>query len=340
MADTIPHDVFISHENHDSDLALEIAARLHAVGYTSWCYENNSSAGGSYLVQVDRAIEMAKAVVVIVSEHSVRSPHVRNEVIRAYESRKRFIPVRRHLAHEVMLTALDDADDERRREWRMAFGASVSLAWDHQKPAETMASMERGLRTFGIEPSLNAADRPTGPAGPAGPAGLAGLAGLAQAFLRSPRQPLHDARSTTVQRIVLAVVALLGIVMCMKTIVTAFVDPVQEHFYQLFPAAQYLNVLANIAGLGVFGYMAYLLLQFFQGRQLSVTRIRALAEAELLVIISWTIGSLVVALSAPANYARLRTDYVISIVIAAVFGAAPVVLLRWLFLPGTPQNPE
>jgi hypothetical protein len=335
MADHVAHDVFVSYENRDSDVALEIAARLNAMGYTAWCYEKDASAGGSYLVQVDRAIEAAKAVVVIVSEHSVRSPHVRNEVIRAYESRKRFIPVRRDIAHDTMLTALDDADDERRREWRMAFGASVSLTWDAGDAVGTMANMEKGLRQFGILPRDDAPQPlPLGSASLREPARRTPT-GHSPAEMMAPVR-----RSIIAQRTVLAVVALLGLVMSARNVITAFVDPVQLHFYRFFPAALYLNVLANLTGLIMFGLLAKHLLQFFQGRSISAASVRQLAGVELLVVIAWSLASFVVALSAPSSYARLRTDYMAGIVVAAVFGAAPVALLRWMYADVTTRHPE
>ena len=152
MADSVQRDVFISHEKGDGDVALELAARLRSHGFTTWCYEEDSAAGTSYLVQIDRAIEEARSIIVIVSHRSLRSPHVRNEVVRAYECQKRFIPVRRDIEHDDLLRAHGADDEERRREWRMAFGASVSIAWDAREPQQVVERISAGLLRLGVEP--------------------------------------------------------------------------------------------------------------------------------------------------------------------------------------------
>ena len=55
-------DVFISHAEADSDIALEIALGLEEAGYGTWCYEIDSIPGASYLIQTGQAVEQSKAV--------------------------------------------------------------------------------------------------------------------------------------------------------------------------------------------------------------------------------------------------------------------------------------
>ncbi|MFC2021478.1 toll/interleukin-1 receptor domain-containing protein [Chloroflexota bacterium] len=50
-------DIFISHVEEDSVVALEIALELEEAGYTTWSYEIDSMPGPSYLVQTGEAVE-------------------------------------------------------------------------------------------------------------------------------------------------------------------------------------------------------------------------------------------------------------------------------------------
>ena len=92
-------DVFIAHVEEDADVALEIALSLEEAGYSTWCYEVDSIPGPSYLIQTGKAVDEAKAVVVVISPHSVSSRQVTKEVVRAHETDKEFIPVRRDITH-------------------------------------------------------------------------------------------------------------------------------------------------------------------------------------------------------------------------------------------------
>ena len=92
-------DVFISHVEEDAEIALEIALGLEEAGYTTWCYEVDSIPGPSYLIQTGQAVEQAKALVLIISPHSLGSRQVTKEVIRAHETDNEFIPVLRDITH-------------------------------------------------------------------------------------------------------------------------------------------------------------------------------------------------------------------------------------------------
>lgn len=80
-------DVFISHVEEDTDIALEIAIGLEEAGYTTWSYKVDSIPGPSYLVQTGEAIEASKVVTVVISPHSLSSRQVTSEVIRTHETR-------------------------------------------------------------------------------------------------------------------------------------------------------------------------------------------------------------------------------------------------------------
>ena len=54
-------DVFISHVEEDTEIALQIALGLEEAGYTTWCYEIDNIPGPSYLIQTGQTVEQAKA---------------------------------------------------------------------------------------------------------------------------------------------------------------------------------------------------------------------------------------------------------------------------------------
>jgi hypothetical protein len=112
-------DVFISHVEEDSNIATEIAQCLEKAGYTTWYYERDSVPGTSYLAQVGESIDWARAVLLIISESSLSSYQVNNEVIRAYETGKPFIPVLRNISY---------VEFQRRHQvWRQALVGSTAI---------------------------------------------------------------------------------------------------------------------------------------------------------------------------------------------------------------------
>jgi hypothetical protein len=110
-------DIFISHVEEDEAIALEIAAGLEAVGYSTWYYERDSMPGPSYLLQTKQAVEAARAVVVIVSPAALQSPQMTKEVVRTHEANRPFIPVLRDVTHASF--------QQRQPEWKEAMGAAA-----------------------------------------------------------------------------------------------------------------------------------------------------------------------------------------------------------------------
>lgn len=109
--------IFISHAEEDAEIALELARALRAEGYSTWCFEENGGIPGrSYLEEIDEAIDRSFAFLVLISRVSLVSDQVITEVVRAYEARKDFLPVRFGISHAEFQTA--------RGPWRMVIGAS------------------------------------------------------------------------------------------------------------------------------------------------------------------------------------------------------------------------
>jgi hypothetical protein len=83
-------------------------------------------------------------VVLIVSADSLGSRQVTSEVVRAHESGKPFVPVRRGIAHVEF--------QARQPEWREAIGAATSIAIPSRGVTEILPRIADGLRVLGIHP--------------------------------------------------------------------------------------------------------------------------------------------------------------------------------------------
>lgn len=138
-------DVFISHVEEDSADALQIAGALEAAGYSTWCYEIDSIPGPSYLLQTGSAVEQSRALVVLISRHSLGSRQVTVEVVRGHETEKPFIPVLIGITH-VEFTA-------RQPEWREAMGAATSIMVPREGVAPIVPRIIQGLQALGVEPT-------------------------------------------------------------------------------------------------------------------------------------------------------------------------------------------
>ena len=139
-------DVFIAHVEEDAEVALEIALGLEEAGYTTWCYEVDSIPGPSYLIQTGEAIEQSKAVILVISPHSLGSRQITKEVVRASERSKEFIPVRRDITHVEF--------QNRQPEWRQAVGAAASIGIPRQGVAGVLPRIIDGLKNLGIHPGF------------------------------------------------------------------------------------------------------------------------------------------------------------------------------------------
>jgi len=146
--------VFVSHVAKDASIALALAQGLESAGYTTWYYERDAIPGPTYLAQVDAAIELAQAIVVLISPDSIRSQQTTNEVFRAYEAGKPFMPILHGMSHAEF--------QQRQPEWRLALGAATSIVIPRTGVAAILPPVIAGLRALGVEPRL----RPTVPEPP------------------------------------------------------------------------------------------------------------------------------------------------------------------------------
>ncbi|MEO8561678.1 MAG: toll/interleukin-1 receptor domain-containing protein [bacterium] len=351
MADGSERDVFISHEKTDADVALELAAQLRASGYSTWCYEEDSTAGGSYLVQIDRAIEAAHSMVVIISKHSLRSPHVRNEIIRAYESQKRFIPIRRGMSHDDVLRAQDEGDDDRRREWRMAFGAAVSVAWDPDNSERVAAKVAEGLKRVGVPPTsaaspyapprISTVPRTAPPAFATSQttsaqqfdAREAGARFVADLGLPTDAASIQKAFETPIARVIVAgLVGALGVIGNLQTLFGAIAPGPQDFGYIIVPLTRLINIVAALLGLWLSVRLVRGAWALFQGDASAENAIRRTASQELFLIFSWfAVTLLVIMFGVPQEAATARSPMLSYMIRGTLMASVPVAICRYMF---------
>jgi hypothetical protein len=137
-------DIFISHAERDGQVARDLGVELEKAGFKVWFYERDSLPGATYISQVAEALHECRVVVVIVSPESLKSNQVTNEIVRAYEGSKHFIPVLYRITHEEFRDARDD--------WRQCLGASTSIVVPDEGVAAIVPRIARGLEHLGIKP--------------------------------------------------------------------------------------------------------------------------------------------------------------------------------------------
>lgn len=87
--------VFISYSSPDKEYALELAQRLRDANFEPWL-DVDVAAGQNFAQEIGRALDRAKAMVVLLSPDSVKSTHVIREIEYALSEKRfkgRLIPV-------------------------------------------------------------------------------------------------------------------------------------------------------------------------------------------------------------------------------------------------------
>ncbi len=83
--------VFISYSRKDFYFAESLAFHLEKRGIASWLDANHLSPGGEWSVEIERALDEAKIVILVASPASVRSTYVQREWKRALAQGDRLI---------------------------------------------------------------------------------------------------------------------------------------------------------------------------------------------------------------------------------------------------------
>jgi TolB-like protein/tetratricopeptide (TPR) repeat protein len=90
-AQTGTQDVFVSYASQDAALANSVVESLEQNGLRCWIAPRDVVPGSLYADEIVRAINDAKVVVLVLSEHAVASSHVGKEIERASSKRRRII---------------------------------------------------------------------------------------------------------------------------------------------------------------------------------------------------------------------------------------------------------
>ena len=77
--------IFISHATADDAFVKELREALEAHGLSAWVDSRNLRGGAKLAAEIERAIETARQVIVVLSPQTVNSPWVRREIRKAQE---------------------------------------------------------------------------------------------------------------------------------------------------------------------------------------------------------------------------------------------------------------
>jgi TIR domain len=139
------YSCFISYSSKDQDFANRLYADLQNKGVRCWFAPHDLPIGGKILDEIDAAIRLRDKVKLILSEHSIKSDWVEDEVTKAFEEeRKRsgvvLFPIR-----------LDDAVMDTNEAWAAKLRArniGDFCKWKHHDAYQT--SLERVLRDLNV----------------------------------------------------------------------------------------------------------------------------------------------------------------------------------------------
>ena len=115
------YSCFVSYSSKDDDFARRIHADLQSKGVRCWFAPHDLPIGGKILDEIDAAIRLRDKVLLILSEHSIGSDWVEDEVKKAYEEE--------HRRKQTMLfpMRLDDAVMETTEAWAAKLRADRNI---------------------------------------------------------------------------------------------------------------------------------------------------------------------------------------------------------------------
>lgn len=317
-------DVFICHAEEDGAIATTVAAGLREAGFTTWCYEEDSDPGPTYLRQVDEELGATQAVVVLISPDALRSSTVVNEIVRAHEARKPFVPLRLGVSHERV---------QQQPEFRMTLGASVSLAIDHASVPDVLVRVVRGLERLGVERGGASAGGKGDPARREVLRPQPRPAPVGETLLQRATRAI-DGTSERTRLAITSVVGGLGVLAAVQNLLHALnPDRDTATLYRLVPNIGTANLLANLAGLALNGVLLYTVWQIYTRRAPLGDRVRSVATLMLQLTAIWLVVVLFSALFPPDG--RLRGPERVAVIQAslmmAALAAGPAALVRALF---------
>jgi TIR domain len=120
------HDVFVSYASQDAAVANDVVGALERAGIICWIAPRDVIPGTFYADAIVHAIDASKAIVLLLSKHSVVSAHVLREVERGSSKRHPVVSLRTDQAR--MVAALAIAGFAAHRLWLSSHRASPTPA--------------------------------------------------------------------------------------------------------------------------------------------------------------------------------------------------------------------
>jgi sugar lactone lactonase YvrE len=139
---TVGSHVFISYVKADETLAEKISTSLEQSGYKTLCSLQKNS-GFKNEPNSKKAIEHSQAIIILISNNSISSDDITNEVRYAYELEKPFIPILVDMEH--------DEFQKRQPEWQEAIGATTSITIPPEGIESIMPRIKIGLEVVGVK---------------------------------------------------------------------------------------------------------------------------------------------------------------------------------------------
>jgi hypothetical protein len=87
------HNLFVSYSRVDSEFALRLVRDLRTHDVEVWFDQTDIPPGANWDDEIERALDQAKIMIVILSEASGHSQNVKNEIAHALEQGKQVVPV-------------------------------------------------------------------------------------------------------------------------------------------------------------------------------------------------------------------------------------------------------
>jgi hypothetical protein len=85
----VPEKIFISHASEDDEFARELRVALELLKLPVWVDSRNLCGGNKLAPEIEKAIEDARQVIVVLSPNTVNFPWVRREITKALEVERR-----------------------------------------------------------------------------------------------------------------------------------------------------------------------------------------------------------------------------------------------------------
>ena len=141
----IMKSIFLSHVSEDSTIGLDLADELGKEGFTVWSYERDYIAGTSYLITTREAIDECKALVILISDDSIKSHQIDVELEHAHEEARPSFPVR--------LGVTDAYYKGKKPSWAQMIGTRTSTPISEGTVPDAAQRLCTGFRKMGIRPS-------------------------------------------------------------------------------------------------------------------------------------------------------------------------------------------